>query len=212
MQSFLEFKQYINQAWTIHATDTHSVFNSFNDGVNLITSNEDILVMVRLIKHVCGDHLGLWQDGIEKLQNLRSNPNYISHTESDFAINRSVATFKLCSGENNDLSVFSLSDQIRIFAQAAAMISERGEVNIAEEYLTKSLDLVSLGIPKEDPALRELAITGNNLACGLEEKTNRSETEMNLMILAAKTGRKFWELAGGPSEIASAEYRLSQSY
>ena len=107
---------------------------------------------------------------------------------------------------------FSISDQIRILAQAAGIISERGDAVAAKAYFTNSLDLASRGLPKEDPAHRDLAITGNNLACALEEKTNRSESEIQLMILAAKTGRKFWELAGGPSEIASAEYRLSQSY
>ncbi len=111
-----------------------------------------------------------------------------------------------------DLSRFTLSDQTRILAQAAGMISERGDIVRAKDYFNNSLEIASRGLEKEDPANRALAITGNNLACTLEEKIDRSELETELMILAAKAGRKFWEIAGGPTEVASAEYRLSQSY
>ena len=211
-ESFMEFKQYIDNAWDIHATDAKSVFNSLAEGEKLIVSNENIPVLARLITHVCGDHLGLWEEGVEKLQNLKLNPHYASNTDSEFAINRLIATLQFCSGGLKDLSRFSLSDQIRILAQAAGMISERGELALAKDYFSRSLEMAGRGLEKEDPANRALAITGNNLACTLEEKTGRSELETELMILAAKAGRKFWEIAGGPSEVASAEYRLSQSY
>lgn len=46
----------------------------------------------------------------------------------------------------------------------------------------------------------------------LEEKPCRNQDEKDLMILAAKTGRKFWEIAGTWLQIERAEYRLSNSY
>lgn len=208
----MKFKQYIDKAWDDHATDAKSVFNGLGEGEKLIVSNENIPVLARLIAHVCGDHLGLWDAGIEKLQKLKLNSHYIDNTESEFVINRLIATLQLCSGELKDLSRFSLSDQTRIWAQATGMISERGDMARAKEYFSSSLEIANHGLEKADPANRALAITGNNLACTLEEKVGRSVLETELMILAAKAGRKFWEIAGGPSEVASAEYRLSQSY
>jgi hypothetical protein len=35
---------------------------------------------------------------------------------------------------------------------------------------------------------------------------------MDLMILAAQVGRKYWEIAGSWLEVERAEYRLSQTY
>jgi hypothetical protein len=208
----MEFKQYIDKAWNDHATDTQSVFNNLGEGEKLIVSNENIPVLASLITHICGDHLGLWEIGVEKLQNLKLNSQYIENTDSELAINRSIAILQFCSGELKDINHFSISDQTRILAQAAGMISERGDISRAKEYFNNSLEIASRGLEKEDPANRALAITGNNLACTLEEKINRSELETELMIIAALAARKFWEIAGGPSEVASAEYRLSQSY
>ena len=198
--------------WDDHATDAKSVFNRLGEGEKLIVSNENNPVLARLIAHVCGDHLGLWEDGIEKLQKLKLNSHYSNITDSEFAINRLIATLQFYSSELKDLSRFSISDQARILAQAAGMISESGDIARAKEYFSNSLEIASRGLEKEDPANRALAITGNNFACTLEEKAGRSDLETELMILAAQAGRKFWEIAGGPSEVASAEYRLSQSY
>lgn len=64
----------------------------------------------------------------------------------------------------------------------------------------------------DHPAFRALAVTGNNLACTLEEKNHRSLQETELMILASRTARKYWELAGGWLEISRAEYRLAMNY
>lgn len=208
----MDFKQYIDKAWDNHATETKTVFESLDDGEKLIAANENIPVIVRLITHVCGDHLGAWKIGIDKLNNLKKNPHYINNTESEFAILRSIATLQFCSGELKDLSHFSISDQVRILAQAAGMISEHGQISRAMDYFNRSLEIANQGLEKADPAHRALAVTGNNLACTFEEKKDRAALETELMILAAKTGRKFWEIAGGPSEVASAEYRLSQSY
>ncbi len=208
----MDFKQYIDQAWSIHATETISVFDSLGDGEKLIFANENIPVLARLITHVCGDHLGAWKIGTEKLNHLKNNPHFINSTESEFAIHRSIATLQTCSGELTDLSHFPISEQVRILSQAAGMISEHGEISRAMDYFHRSLEIADQGLEKTDPANRALAITGNNLACTFEEKKSRSDLETELMILAAQTGRKFWEIAGGPAEVASAEYRLSQSY
>lgn len=207
----MEFAQYIEKSWQDHATNTELVFNSLNDGEALITTNENIPVLARLIAHVCGDHLGRWQAGIDKLQKLKSNPHFLKNTESEASIDRLIATLLYSSGELRDVSAFSTSDQVRIFAQSAAMLSEHGDLLTAEKNLTQALHIAQeLGVA--DPAHRALAITGNNLACTLEEKAGRSNQETDLMILSAKVGRKYWEIAGGSAEVSSAEYRLAKSY
>ena len=82
----------------------------------------------------------------------------------------------------------------------------------ANEFLKQALQLAESGLDKKDPANRALAVNGNNLACALEEKQTRTDDEKRLMILAANTGRKYWEFAGTWLEVSRAEYRLAMTY
>jgi hypothetical protein len=118
---------------------------------------------------------------------------------------------KLGRDELPDLENFGRSDQIRILAMASSALSER-ETNRSRQLLLKALDLARLGLEKKDPANRALAVTGNNLACALEEKKSKTPADRELMILAAKTGRGYWEVAGGWLEVSKAEYRLGMTY
>jgi hypothetical protein len=208
----MNFKEYIEKAWNDHATDAKLVFESFQNAEKLITSRDEITQLVRLITHVCGDHLGLWREGILKLQNLTQNQYYQPNTESELSIKRSIAMLKLCADDSTSIIEFSPSDKIRILAMAAGSIFEHGDFKRAKKFFTEALELAVTGLSKDDPANRAVAITGNNLACSIEEKANRTEDDIQLMILASKTGRKYWEIAGGKSEVAMAEYRLSQTY
>lgn len=208
----MKLTEYIEKAWNDHATAPKMVFESFDSAKDLIETNDEIPALVRLITHVSGDHLGLWNEGIQKLQELTRHPCYLGKTESDFAIARSTATLKMCADKTISISEFSLSDRIRILAMAAGPLLQNGDTPRATECFSEALELAIMGLAKEDPANRALAVAGNTLACSLEDKKNRTDTDVQLMILAAKTARKYWELAGGPPQVAMAEYRLSQTY
>jgi hypothetical protein len=73
-------------------------------------------------------------------------------------------------------------------------------------------EAASADLQRDDPAHRALATTGNNLACALEMKPNRSDAERDLMLLAARATRRHWEIAGGWLETERAEYRLAMSH
>lgn len=207
----MNFKEYINKAWTEHAEDSLKVFHTFAEGEKLISTNEEIPQFVALVTHVCGVHLGDWKSGLNILEKLAKHNIFKSGTESENTIKRSLATIKLSSGQLNNLDGFSISDQTRIYAMATTMLADRNEMPRAQKYFIESLKLAS-DLSKADPANRALAVTGNNLSCSLEEKKDRNDIDNKLMILAAQTGRKYWEICGGASEVAMAEYRLSQNY
>jgi hypothetical protein len=106
----------------------------------------------------------------------------------------------------------SASDRIRVGAMAASNLAER-DTTRAQRLLQDALELAQrAGLPASDPMNRALAVTGNNLACALEEKAARSAEERALMILAAQTGRRYWELAGTWLETERAEYRLAMTW
>lgn len=203
---------FIDQAWNDHATDSKAVAGRLQQGLDLVTENSQIPGVVHLAAHVFGEHLGQWNDGINFLDGLKNLKAFQPHTDSQTAIERSVAALKLAGGMISDLQLFVNSDQIRIYASAAAALCGQSQVNKASDYFKKALEMAQTGLNIENPAIRALAVTSNNLAATLEEKETRSTEETQLMILAALTGRKFWEIAGTWLNVERAEYRLCMSY
>jgi len=207
----MDFASYHKQAWNDHATDSKKVATTFSNGLALVETNEQLAQFVGLVTHVMGEHLGEWSEGTALLTKLKDHKSFVKGSETENAIHRSIAALQMGAGATQDLQSFSLSDQIRIYAVAASALSEQN-ASRAEELLRKALSMAEAGLDSKDPANRALAVTGNVTASALERKTSRSEAEKNLMILAAQTGRKYWQIAGTWLEVERAEYRLAMSY
>jgi hypothetical protein len=208
----MTFNEFLNQAWNDHAKHPAEVAGRLDGGIKLMEKSDQISAMARLVTHVLGEHLGHWGKGIQYLCLLRESAFYDSSNESSKDIERSIASFELAAGKRQSLDELLLSDQIRILAVAASALSEQKDPARATQLFRSALEKAQSALAKDDPANRALAVTGNNLASALEEKPSRSKDETELMILAAQTGRKYWEIAGTWLETERAEYRLSQSY
>jgi tetratricopeptide (TPR) repeat protein len=208
----MTFNEFLKQAWDEHAAQPEQVARRLSDATSLIEKNEQIPSLAQLITHVLGEHLGLWDKGVQLLEQLKLIPAFDSASESGKALTRFIASLELAGGQRQSIEDLSLSDQIRVLAVAASALSEQMKTEKAQELLREALEKGQLGIEKTDPANRALAVAGNNLACALEQKAERTQSEMDLMILAAQVGRKYWEIAGSWLEVERAEYRLSQTY
>lgn len=207
----MNFETYLNQAWNDHANESQKVAAGFLSAISLIETTEQLAQLANLVTHVMGEHLAEWQDGVKILTTFSTNPHCLSKGETEKLLQRSVAVLELGKNKDHDVSEFSVSDRIRIMAAAASALAER-DSGRAHKLFYNSLHLAEMGLDAKDPANRALAIAGNNLACIFEEKKNRSESDSELMILAAHTGRKYWELAGTWEEVTIAEYRLAMTY
>jgi hypothetical protein len=75
----------------------------------------------------------------------------------------------------------------------------------------EALRLADTGLHAKSPAIRALAVGGNNLAAALEEKADRDAAETEAMIIAANGGLRYWKEAGTWLEEERAEYRLARS-
>lgn len=207
----MDFSQYIDQAWTDHVTDTQRVAGSFETGISLLQMESQVAEFAKLLAHVLGQHLGRWQQGIDWLRRLQSHPLAIND-ENQSALRRYVASLEMASGSRTELNEFSISDRVQVCAMAANALSEHKQAEKTKSQFLAALELAQSGLSKEDPANRLLAVTGNNLAFALEEQKSRTPAEVELMILAAETGRKFWEIAGTWLHTERAEYRLAHAY
>lgn len=201
----MSFEEFINQAWDDHAVKTHEVAEKLRHQ-SVAQSASEIVQVAGLVTHVFGEHLGQWDDGIRVLQALKQPDE-----ETKAAIERSIASLELSSGKPQKLKTLTTSDQIRVLAVSASALSEQKQAAKAEQFFRDALTKAH-GLKREDPANRALAVTGNNLACALEEKKSRSKDETTLMITAAEAARKYWEIAGTWLHVERAEYRLANTY
>lgn len=207
----MSFSTYLSQAWDQHATQTQDVALSLNNGIQLIENSEQVPPLAQLITHVLGEHMGEWKKGVETLQVLKKHHAVTKGSEAELAIDRAITGLQLASGQAENLRRFSSSDQVRILAQAASALTER-DAGGAQGHFQRALEIARGGFEKADPANRTLAVTGNNIAASLEEKSALSKDEIDLMILAAQTARKYWEIAGTWLQVERAEYRLSMTF
>lgn len=201
-----EFGAWLGASWGRHAADPEGVAASLRGAIPRVTDETERVGLARLAHHVFGEHLGAWADGRRLLAELAAGAT----DGSSAALRRFDASLAL-SGEEADLRPgLSLSDRVGVAVLAAGNLATRDSARAAtllHDALAEAADL-----PAGDPNHRLLAITGNNIACALEERPGRDDAERALMILAAETGRRFWEVAGSWLEVERAEYRLAMTW
>lgn len=208
----MKLQTFIQHAWTDHATNPEGVASQIQDNFNLITTNDQVTEFVRLLTHVFAEHLGQYENGLQLLSKIQDLSFLEADSESGMAVKRSMAVMTVAQGKHNQLKQFTTSDQIRVLTTVAAAFCGQGQVTKAKEHFDQALQLSENIFQENDPAIRALAVSGNNLAVTLEEKQFRSAEEDQLMILAALTGRKYWQLAGTWLHVERAEYRLAKTY
>jgi hypothetical protein len=208
----MDFKSFIEQAWHDHATDPNGVAQRLDAGRALVTDEPELMRLANLAHHLHGAHRADWQGGRRFIDGLAALPAYAPAGASGGALRRALASLALAEGQAPDLEAFGPSDRIRVGAMAASSLAEHDTARAAD-LLRDALDRAGRsGLAGADPMHRELAVAGNNLACTLEEKADRSADERALMILAAQAARHHWALAGTWLETERAEYRLAMTW
>jgi tetratricopeptide (TPR) repeat protein len=122
-----------------------------------------------------------------------------------------MAILNLGNFPDTKLDNFSPTDQSIIYSKTAGALANLGGIKNAEKFFQLACKIADENLDKSDPAIKSLAISGNNIATTLEEKKNRNEKENELMLFAAKKARIYWEMAGTWLEVERAEYRLSKT-
>ena len=207
-----DLKTFIAECWEQHATDAPAVALRLPHGLDRVSDEAGLLGLAQLAHHVYGEHLGAWADGLKYLAALGRLPAFDAHGASGSTLLRLRASLALAGGEGDLRSTLSASDRVRVGALAASSLSGH-DIGRATQLFQEALaEARSADLPTDDPVNRSLAVTGHNLACTLEEKVGRNAQERELMILAARASRHYWEVAGTWLETARAEYRLAMTW
>jgi hypothetical protein len=207
----MTFDAFLETAWNDHGDRPQEVADRLASSLHVVETAEHISPYARLVMHVYGEHLGEWDRGIALLELLRRLPASAGSGAAAGALDRNIATLRYAGGDTSVLESLPTEDRISVLALAASAFSGRNGMKRAIATYAEALALAEAGLPPQSPALRALAVGGNNLAAALEEKTDRDDAETKGMIVAANGGLTYWKQAGTWLEEERAEYRLTRS-
>ena len=207
----MTFDAFLETAWNDHGDRPQEVADRLASSLHVVQAAEHIPPFARLVMHVYGEHLGLWDRGIAVLESLRRLPASAGSAAAGATLDRNIATLRYAGGDTTVLESLSAEDRISVLALAASAFSGRNGMKRAIAAYAEALALAEAGLPPQSPALRALAVGGNNLAAALEEKKDRNDAETEGMLVAAYGGLRYWKQAGTWLEEERAEYRLTRS-
>ncbi|HSM22369.1 MAG TPA: hypothetical protein VK876_09200, partial [Rubrivivax sp.] len=164
----MDFDSFVNQAWDEHATHTAAVAARLAEhGPGLVTEEAQIAPLANLVHHVCGEHLGRWQEGRALLRLLAAHPACSPGGAASAALARFQASLALCEGSADERAAMNISDRIRVGALAAASLAERDTPRASALFGEALAEADRAALDAADPTHRALAVTANNLACTL---------------------------------------------
>jgi hypothetical protein len=207
----MSFDTFIENAWTDHGDRPQEVADRLTGSLQIIETAAQIPPFARLVTHVFGEHLGQWDRGVAALESLRGLPAFDGSAVVTGALARSLAVLRYAGGEHEALDPLSREDRVTVLATVSSALAARHEFRQAMSTYSEALALGHAGLPRGAPAIRALAVGGNQLAVALEEKKDRDAVETAGMIAAAESGLKYWKQAGTWLEDERAEYRLTRS-
>jgi hypothetical protein len=207
----MNFDAFLEAAWNEHADRPREVADRLAASLDAVAAPADVVPFARLVTHVYGEHLGEWDRGAALLASLRGRPAYDGTAPMEGAIARGIAALRYASGDVDPLAALSRDDAIAALATASSAFAGLRRFDRAIATYDEALDRAAPGLAEGSPALRALAVGGNNLAAALEEKPDRDAGEDAAMVEAAEAGLAYWKRAGGWLEEERAEYRLAQS-
>lgn len=206
-----DFDAFIDTAWSDHASHAGDVALRLEAQTVRVETANQVAPYAALAAHVLGEHLGEWDRGIRLLHALRALPACQGNATAGAALARHEAALRYASGDTPPFDALAPDEQIAALASAASMLSGRGEWTRAIRALDDALRGAEAGLPEGSPAIRALAVAGNNIAATLEEKADRSAEQTRAMLSAAHAGLTYWRRAGTWLEEERAEYRLARS-
>jgi tetratricopeptide (TPR) repeat protein len=206
----MTFDDMIEQAWDDHADHAVAVADRLAAAAPTIAGQAQFAPFAGIVTHVYGEHLGECERGVALLNSLRKLPAFADTPMVGGVVTRGVATLRLVGGDAAAAAALDTEDRAAALAMAASALTARGEYARALDAYAQAVRIAP-SLPAGSPAFRALAIGGNNLSASLEDKGNRTPSESEGMIAAARGGLAFWRKAGTWLEEERALYRLARS-
>jgi len=206
----MDLEHWLARAWDRHADDPVGVLAEVPAAAASATTDGEIDRLLRLAHHIAGAHQG----GPPELAAGRALLARLAALPAAGPVARASASaydhaLVLTGDEHHPLAALPGSEALRVQALVAANLADR-EPARAGRLLTEAATAAEAGaLPDTDPAVRALAVAGNNIAAALQELPARDAASTALMLQAAQLGLVFWRRAGTWLEEERAHHRLA---
>lgn len=210
----MDLDELLKTGWADHGDAPQAVADQLAAACQWVETPEQAIPFARLLVHVYGEHLGQWQHGVDLLEKLGQQLIGSDPSEAaDCSLQQGLVSLRYASGTDEATALHGLTSAQRVSALtvAASALAARGDTSRAIAAFIDALQTASAGLPEGSPAIRSLAVAGNNLASTLEGKPDRLPNETEAMLVCAEAARKYWKLTGTWLEVERAEYRLARS-
>ncbi|MEP7328441.1 MAG: hypothetical protein ABI777_04455 [Betaproteobacteria bacterium] len=206
----MSFNDFMKSAWDDHADHADQVAARLAESMHVVENAEHIPRYAGLVTHVYGEHLGQWDRGVTLLQTLQRVGAHDDDAAASGATTCGIAVLRYCAGDAAALTALGTDVRVAVLATASSallgQLAHAGAITAYDDALVGAQQ----GLATGSPAVRALAIGGNNLAAAMERKADRTAAETAGMIRAAQAGLKYWSQAGTWLNVERGEYQLTR--
>ena len=202
------FDSFLQQAWADHADQAAAVAHRLKTQTPAPESPQQLAALARLVVHLCGEHLGNFDDGRLRLAALKNHPLADASVQS--ALRVGTAGLTLAESARADCSGLSLEELIRSQAAAAAISLGQHDTARAMSLLSAAREHLASTAQADAATHRALAVACNNMAWELHGRGNaRTAADSAAMLDVAAASKMHWSHAGSWLEIERADYGLA---
>jgi hypothetical protein len=203
-----QFEAFLGQAWADHADHSAAVAERLRTRTPAPQSAAQLEALSRLVVHLCGEHLGAFEDGRWRLAALAGHPLADAGVQS--ALRVGVASLTLAETGDANRDGFTLEELIRSQAGAAAISLGRQRTDRAMSLLRGARARVAALADAPAAVHRSLAVACNNMAWELHDRgSTRNAGDSAAMLDIAAASRMHWARAGTWLEVERADYALA---
>ncbi|MCA3242824.1 MAG: hypothetical protein ING89_16140 [Rubrivivax sp.] len=207
----MNYASWLDDAWNRHPDDPAGVLaDTATTGAALAADDDAVDGLLRLAHHVAGAHLGRPEHLAEGRALLA---RLAGHAAAGEAARASAALFDrslaLTGGDATVTADVGEAEAVRVRALAASNLADRDAPRAGTLLAKAAAAAERAELSDTDPAVRALAVAGNNIAAALEELPARDASMEALMLQAAELGLVYWRRAGTWLHEERAHYRLA---
>jgi hypothetical protein len=207
----MNYASWIDDAWNRHPDDPAGVLaDTASTGAALAADDAAVDGLLRLAHHVAGAHLGSPEQLAEGRALLA---RLAGHAAAGEAARASAALFDrslaLTGGDTQATAGLAEPEAVRVRALAASNLAEHDASRAGTLLAEAAAAAQAADLPDSHPAVRAVAVAGNNIAAALEELPIRDAATQALMLQAAELGLVFWRRAGTWLHEERAQHRLA---
>lgn len=201
----MAFESFLERAWADHADQPSEVALRLRTQTPAPETGEQLSALVRLVVHLCGEHLGAFDDGRWRLAALEHHPLADAGVQS--ALRVGTASLTLAQTGHAHCNGFSVEEQVRTEAAAAAICVGRHQTERATQLLQAARERLA-SLPDVPAAVhRPLAVACNNMAWDLHGRGSERRAEDTVAMLDIAAASKWhWSRAGTWLETERADY------